>query len=730
MPPPDTPLLSSIALKWGRSSCFALFLLFPAALQAETSITEDFTQDGGTFEVDGALTIGGSGSPRLTLTNGAVSTGAEVLAIGYTQNGPGSLDILNGSVLTLDGTASKQVLPKLYDGIAYIGWAEGSPGSVLVSGSGSEWKAAVGVNVGGPAEGTVRIEAGGKATSGDLSVGFSTGTLGTVTVTGTGSQWVVEDTITLGNVLGTGLFEAKGQLNIEDGGVVTADLVQIGGHAENRLSFDNGTLHTGTLLAAEAFITGDGTIYTRGLMSDLDMSFSSAADFQQEFHLDGDGRDVTIHFTLDATRELGVGVLDKHSLTISGGVEMAVASLVLGYFDGGEGNALVTGAGTTLQSGGITVGRQGKGTMRVEKAASIVSTSLRLANGTLTLNGAGTTWENSGTSAIYSAEGSHLVIEDGASYTGTGEALLGRFSESVVTIRVTGEDSRFAITGDVSLHTGIELDLEIEEGGRADIQGNLLIGAGRMATAGVSVGDAGSRLAVSGNVILGGSSLTTATTGVGAMSINSGATAEIDGTLRIHTNGSVTLNGGTLEVRDLTPTKAEGFLFQKGILKVNGTLTGDLSVPEMGEFTGNATVTGNLLNAGRVAPGNSPGVLTVNGNYTQSEDGTLVMEIGHLMNDLLVVLGDLTVAGTLQLSGWQEYAPGAGDLFQLFSFEEGRSFGQFSMIETFDLAPGLYWDLSELYSTGQVMVIPEPSLGGMLLLVGGGAWLWHRRRRG
>ena len=41
------------------------------------------------------------------------------------------------------------------------------------------------------------------------------------------------------------------------------------------------------------------------------------------------------------------------------------------------------------------------------------------------------------------------------------------------------------------------------------------------------------------------------------------------------------------------------------------------------------TVGGNLVNNGTVSPGDSPGTLTVNGNYTQNASGNLIIEIAE-----------------------------------------------------------------------------------------------------
>ena len=65
---------------------------------------------------------------------------------------------------------------------------------------------------------------------------------------------------------------------------------------------------------------------------------------------------------------------------------------------------------------------------------------------------------------------------------------------------------------------------------------------------------------------------------------------------------------------------------------------------------GHGTINGSLASNGIVSPGNSPGTLTVNGNFNQSSSGTLRIEIAGLasgQHDLLQIKGSANLAGTL-----------------------------------------------------------------------------------
>lgn len=80
---------------------------------------------------------------------------------------------------------------------------------------------------------------------------------------------------------------------------------------------------------------------------------------------------------------------------------------------------------------------------------------------------------------------------------------------------------------------------------------------------------------------------------------------------------------------------------EAGKLVVNGSLSSTIRILKGGSFGGNATITGNLLNLGTLAPGNSPGTVNITGNYTEA--GTLDIEVWGLtpgtQHDQVVVTG-------------------------------------------------------------------------------------------
>ncbi len=151
-----------------------------------------------------------------------------------------------------------------------------------------------------------------------------------------------------------------------------------------------------------------------------------------------------------------------------------------------------------------------------------------------------------------------------------------------------------------------------------------------------------------------------------------------------------------------------------GTLHINNTVVtgGGSVIGASGSITGSGMVVGDLENVkGTVAPGNSPGTLTVTGDFTQRVGGTLQLEIGGVAagttHDVLAVGGTLSAAGALEVILTGGYTPAAGDQFEVLDFSQLE--GEFTL-DLPELGAGLAWDTAGLYSTGQLSVaIPEPA---------------------
>ena len=143
-----------------------------------------------------------------------------------------------------------------------------------------------------------------------------------------------------------------------------------------------------------------------------------------------------------------------------------------------------------------------------------------------------------------------------------------------------------------------------------------------------------------------------------------------------------------------------GFDVSGGALIINGTTAGGVQV-DNSTFGGNATIGGDLNNNGIVSPGNSPGTINVAGNYFQSSNGRLVIQIAGLgagQHDLLAVTGSASLNGTLQLVRLNNFNANAGDKLTFLSSGSGVS-GTFSNVDT-----GSILGVKVVYDSNDVML--------------------------
>jgi outer membrane autotransporter protein len=95
---------------------------------------------------------------------------------------------------------------------------------------------------------------------------------------------------------------------------------------------------------------------------------------------------------------------------------------------------------------------------------------------------------------------------------------------------------------------------------------------------------------------------------------------------------------------------------------------------------GNGLIAGNLVNNGLVSPGNSPGTLSIGGNFTQTPSGSFLLEAGSLsVFDRLNVTGAAALAGNLTATGFGGHTLSVGDRYQFLTADGGIS-GTFDTI--------------------------------------------------
>lgn len=144
----------------------------------------------------------------------------------------------------------------------------------------------------------------------------------------------------------------------------------------------------------------------------------------------------------------------------------------------------------------------------------------------------------------------------------------------------------------------------------------------------------------------------------------------------IDNEGIVSVQTGTLSASGLT--QGAGTL----TVAAGGELDGSV-VLNGGTLDGNGTLGGPLSNpGGTVAPGSSPGTLTVTGDYTQGSGGTLAEDITGTTPgtqfDRLFVGGNLSLDGTLAIQS-QSFTPASTDSFKIITGASSRT-GNFASL--------------------------------------------------
>ncbi|WOO42236.1 hypothetical protein [Rubellicoccus peritrichatus] len=292
---------------------------------------------------------------------------------------------------------------------------------------------------------------------------------------------------------------------------------------------------SGELSPAEAVwlsgYTGDDTVAIVGISSDGSVEVTNGSTLASDsivfIGLNG-GSTGTVDLTgngssWETADYFIVGEYGNGSVDISNGASLTTMSTVLGGQTSGVGEINVTGSGSNLAAisdgsygGEIYVGYNGVGTLNVYDGATVSAEFLSLAGfatgdalseGSLTIDGAGSSVEVSDGSILIGDEGiGTMTVQNGGSFSSS-YGSIGEYDTGDGYLVVTGSGSTFEITETDTFYVGYEGvgDMEITNGGYVTAAGDVKAGRRSNGSGNILVDGAGSTLDVAGELFIGDS---------------------------------------------------------------------------------------------------------------------------------------------------------------------------------------------------------------------------------
>jgi len=621
-----------------------------------------FFLNGWTYQTTSTSTNGmgaANATASLRITNGSFSPGG--FDVGGSSGSNATLTLENVNMTSgvgvftvgLNGTGTlvvKSSSSLTTNGNARLGTNVGSVGTATVSGGGSGWTASNTLRVGINGNGALHVLDGGVVTANLLEVGESPGGFGLLNVGGANSVFTCTGNANLGGVSALAPGDAA-TLAVGPGGTVnlnwTTNL-----RTSAALQITGGTLNLGTVTIGD----GAQSLWTGGKIHFANASSLTTAMI--DFLLGGDhvlGANRTLEAAL-GTMTLGsalsvTGTLQVPDLTLD-------APLEIGAFG-------TVGADTVTQNAGQT--------LQIADFGTLAATSLVLNNGgTIELQGPAATVSGFTANAFGTIQGTGVFA--GGMNIGTGGTVRGRAGDHLVVVGPGLTSSgRIELSGGTVEYTHVLSNL-----------GNAII-SGRGEFRGGTSSPGGNGLSNLGQLQF------------------SGGFTDIRGDVINASGGKITISGGgLLTLYDaLTHNGADVKAAAGSALVCFGPVTG------AGSFTGAGTV----YFEGGYSPGASPAQVGIATQLVLGPANVLVLEIGGATAgsdyDQLDFgsLGELVAGGTLEVHLINGFIPQLGDAFQLMVVP--KTTGSFDQILLPGLPAGLAWDASELTAQGWLTVVED-----------------------
>ena len=317
------------------------------------------------------------------------------------------------------------------------------------------------------------------------------------------------------------------------------------------------------------------------------------------------------------------------------------------------GGTLLVAASGSFNVNGISV--TGGGKLTTGGASTMGAAAGNTTAPFITISGAGSDWTSA--SSLTMTNGALSLLNGGtASLTSVTAGSVSAAFPAAITI--AGVGSRLTTSSDLIIGSGAGTgSLVVSDGGQASVGGSLLLGNGATSTGILNIGGAEGQLAAgigafdATAIVFGGTgsrisfnhtdpAYRFATLLSGAGSVN-----QVAGTTILSANnsysGTTTVSGGTLRING-DQSAATGLTSVASGATLGGT----------GKIGGSVTI----ANGGTLAPGNSPGTITIAGDLTLNSGSLLDYEFGEAnvvggpLNDLTKVGGNLVLDGAINVT--------------------------------------------------------------------------------
>lgn len=623
---------------------------------------------GGVVTVNGTLTQN-SGAPVFIAGSGSALTVGQ-----FSSMNGGDLDITTGGAVTVQGTltrnrgqvsldGSNSALTVFQDFSLMAGFLDISAGGALsVNGQltldgngGGHWQGANttiksnGVMFVGSTTGSfsLAIDNGATVETASVTIGRQQGSTGNVNLSGAGTLWHVQAIGLAVGRTGTGKFDISDNAHLLlDPGTVFA------------IGFDSGSHGNMTLDGNGSVIDATGALVSLGKsggsVGSLVLTNQASLLLGQSTFI-GDGGNGTL--------SVGSG---SH-VTLSGDL----TRFGVGNQAGSTGSVSVQGTGSSLTvAGPMIVGVGGNGFLGVSQGGKIALTNnvgLKLgelpgAHGTLVVDGAQTSLDVANFLAVGDGGIGQATISGGGEINATGSKVnVGGPAGSTGSITITGQDSFLSVETMFGMTVGGAGtgSVIVADDAQVLINHGLEIAVRNGSTGSLSISGAGTLLYAS-SILFGDLPIPNHSVdgGAGTITVQNGGRLRVQNSIDIRSstaNPSVTITNGQigLGTGDFGPA-------------------GSLRVSENGVLIGNPkAIRGQVIIGlgGRISPGNSPGIIAIDGGYQQDAGSTFLAEIGGADPgtgyDQITATGTASFGGNLTVRLVNGFTPTVGQTFRI-----------------------------------------------------------------